>query len=428
MSSFCDLSCRFNALDEMKKILPEYIVQCFIMSGYDTHHAVLEMDTSENPGNSIEEIEQYIDKNKFPSCMSSLHHENQNRPFQFPPGHKVLIKMFVEDVKERFPKSRKHKISCTRKPPRKAKKPKKSAADSDKQADANSSDEEEEDDILLVTNEIRTKIGQWAKNTLKKSIKENEHFTIITQREINSRKLSVHVRCSCGKVFTLQQKKSGSKPWLISNWSKHYKTNMCGKREQQGGKQENLQSWFSSHDSVKAISEGEAVKLLTKTLAPNPPDKPTSLHMGPPSFPPYMSMSPDTSDYMSPYPPMTPHSYGQLNPAFNNSTFHLCYTPFSESSSHHDTNILLDQFDLEPDCNRIENPAQYLQSSNSFSDIHPQTTMGINTNVSPQRFTSSLGTRASPSDIHPESTMMGMKTGTNMSSQPDDGNNLITTH
>ena len=92
---------RFDVLEEMKKVLPEYIVECFLMSGYDNNISVLEMDISEQPGNSVEVMERYVDENKFENCMSSIHHRNQNISFRFPLGHNVLIKKVVKDIQEK---------------------------------------------------------------------------------------------------------------------------------------------------------------------------------------------------------------------------------------------------------------------------------------------------------------------------------------
>ncbi len=44
----------------MKDALPSYIVKCFTTAGFDTVEVILKMDVSNEPGNSIEEIEQYI--------------------------------------------------------------------------------------------------------------------------------------------------------------------------------------------------------------------------------------------------------------------------------------------------------------------------------------------------------------------------------
>ncbi len=212
------------------------------MSGYDNVHAVLEMDVAEHAGNSVETIEKYINENRFENCMSPLHHQSQqDRPFHFPPGHKVLIRKFVQNIKEQITKKRKiiqHVSKCVKKP--KVRKP-------DMPDDELLSDQEEEECIPSVKSEIRTKINVWVKNTLKKSIKENEHFTILATKELDTQNLSVHVRCGCGKSFALQRKKTGRKPWLISNWTKHVKTSTCKcSQPQDGGKQENLKTYFST--------------------------------------------------------------------------------------------------------------------------------------------------------------------------------------
>ena len=38
----------------MKEKLPPYVVRCFLAAGYDEADVISSMDTSENPGNSIE--------------------------------------------------------------------------------------------------------------------------------------------------------------------------------------------------------------------------------------------------------------------------------------------------------------------------------------------------------------------------------------
>ena len=40
--------------------LPEYVVESFMVTGYDTLQVISRMDTSNSPGNSLEEIEQFI--------------------------------------------------------------------------------------------------------------------------------------------------------------------------------------------------------------------------------------------------------------------------------------------------------------------------------------------------------------------------------
>lgn len=58
---------------------------------------------------------------------------------------------------------------------------------------------------------------------------ENENFTIQVKRKVN-KQISAQIRCGCGKLYTLQRKKTGTtKLWLISNWSKHMNSGTCSK-------------------------------------------------------------------------------------------------------------------------------------------------------------------------------------------------------
>ena len=42
------------------KELPNYVADSFMTTGYDTLQVISRMDTSRNPGNALEEVEQYI--------------------------------------------------------------------------------------------------------------------------------------------------------------------------------------------------------------------------------------------------------------------------------------------------------------------------------------------------------------------------------
>ena len=44
----------------MKDALPSYITKCFTAAGFDTVDVIMKMDVSDDPGNSIEQIEQFI--------------------------------------------------------------------------------------------------------------------------------------------------------------------------------------------------------------------------------------------------------------------------------------------------------------------------------------------------------------------------------
>ena len=50
---------------------PEYIIQSFLMSGFDDIDTIMEMDVSEGSNNSVQIMENYISKKK----ISYLHAE-----------------------------------------------------------------------------------------------------------------------------------------------------------------------------------------------------------------------------------------------------------------------------------------------------------------------------------------------------------------
>ena len=91
------------------------------------------------------------------------------------------------------------------------------------------------------------------------NVRENEHYTInVNRNPMDSSKLSVSIRCHCGKAIALQQKANGSKPWQISNWTKHCQN--CKHGRKSSAKQETLQSFFSP-----LVSETDQQRNVTVT-------------------------------------------------------------------------------------------------------------------------------------------------------------------
>ena len=78
----------------------------------------------------------------FENCMSSIHHQNSNRPFKFPPGHAILIRKFINGVQE------KHKTKTKR--PLELSEPKTSKKQRTKQNQNESNEDHEDDDIALI--------------------------------------------------------------------------------------------------------------------------------------------------------------------------------------------------------------------------------------------------------------------------------------
>ena len=86
----------------MKTRLPEYIANCFMVSGFDTLSIIAEMDVSSNPGNSVQQIEEYVNENNSedPQCRLACVGKSSGK-FKFPPGHRCTIEKFVKEMKKR---------------------------------------------------------------------------------------------------------------------------------------------------------------------------------------------------------------------------------------------------------------------------------------------------------------------------------------
>ena len=77
-----------EALNLMKWKLPQYVVNCLVAAGCDNLQVISMMDVTDNPGNSIEQVEAFV-------CKEQPEHLSQRK---FPPGHRMRIQMFVKGV------------------------------------------------------------------------------------------------------------------------------------------------------------------------------------------------------------------------------------------------------------------------------------------------------------------------------------------
>ena len=106
-------STSFDVLELMRQRLPVYVVSCFLAAGYDVPEVISNMDVSENPGNTINKIENFIERTfpgdcrYYPSSLThSTEHSHHNDStkltaanFEFPPGHRERICSFVQEVR-----------------------------------------------------------------------------------------------------------------------------------------------------------------------------------------------------------------------------------------------------------------------------------------------------------------------------------------
>ena len=83
--------------DKMKakqNLLPTYIVNCFMVSGFDVPEVVAAMGVSSNRGNSIEQIEQFVLSN-FPNDPKYMGCLSQAKKFA---GFRLCIVQFVRST------------------------------------------------------------------------------------------------------------------------------------------------------------------------------------------------------------------------------------------------------------------------------------------------------------------------------------------
>ena len=99
-SSSVDSQHGFDLIKLMRERLPTYIVNCFLAAGYDSEEIIISMDVSNRKGNSISEIEKFIERS-FPEdeTMRSPF-PSSKYPYEFPPGHRICICNFVQEVRK----------------------------------------------------------------------------------------------------------------------------------------------------------------------------------------------------------------------------------------------------------------------------------------------------------------------------------------
>ena len=216
----------------MTEKLPLYVVKCFEAAGFDTLEVIAEMNIGNEPGNSIEQIEHFI-TDQFPN------NPEYQRGKKFPPGHKIRIQRFVEEVKNN--QSRKSQGKGKKRPlqggvrngPKKVK-----------------TDESSSDNIDQVNSvgEIRRQIVKWQRlqtDSHLKELKEHVHFQVNVTCGCNA-----DVTCRiCSKKFQLGTKNNR---YIISNWTRHIIN--CAVK---GNKSNHSIREFTSPSPVPSSSEEE---------------------------------------------------------------------------------------------------------------------------------------------------------------------------
>ena len=76
----------------MKEVLPEYMVNCLAVAGFDNIYAVFSMTFSYDEHTSITKIEEKR-KKYLSSCLGPCYLADSSLPFEFPLGHKILFEL-----------------------------------------------------------------------------------------------------------------------------------------------------------------------------------------------------------------------------------------------------------------------------------------------------------------------------------------------
>ena len=170
----------------LKTSLPPYIVQCFIVSGYDSARIVAQM-TMSGPDNSIDQMEQFILKEYAddPSCyyMSKI-----KSTYVFVPGHRIRIADFISDIKA-YKVPIKRKLNSSTSNPAINKKSRLQASSSSSSSTSSSSSikdpaepskESQKYDLQSISDSVRKRIFKWVQqsNTLS-HLKEHKDYTLL---------------------------------------------------------------------------------------------------------------------------------------------------------------------------------------------------------------------------------------------------------
>jgi len=152
----------------MKQSLPGYVVNCMLAAGYDDVNVISSMNVSDGQGNSINTIENFIEKHfKGDTEYCHCHTSKSLLPFEFPPGHRIRICNFVNEVKKIYRANHnKSQLTCKRKrtlgqPITKAKKLKLSLHPQNEEVHNMEHNNSQGLDENIVLNNIRQRINKW---------------------------------------------------------------------------------------------------------------------------------------------------------------------------------------------------------------------------------------------------------------------------
>lgn len=235
-----------EAIAVMKAKLPQYIVNCFEAAGYDTLDVIADMDVSDQSGNSLDEIENFINTT-FPNNAYYYRDTSANGPLKFPPGHRKRICKFVDGIRSEHRAKLVKPASLSGKRPTKEDVPVGTA----KKKKAQPAEHPEDGvtvrhDQAVIYGNIRRQVVKWQQSQkiheLRK-LKEHEQFEVVVVVNEGSDPNASLTCKMCGHRCALGFKKGTV---LISNWTRHVLKCINSPKRHQGQGKENMLKYLTN--------------------------------------------------------------------------------------------------------------------------------------------------------------------------------------
>eukprot|EP00731_Ephydatia_muelleri_P001762 Em0001g1762a len=281
----------------LRSKLPGYIVSCMLAAGFDTLDTVARMDVGNQPGNSIQIIEEYISSN-FPGDARYMHAPLLGSTCKFPPGHRIRIERFVQELRSSHVCH--DLLNDAVRPATKKKKKNSEPEAAAAQAPAGEiSALTESRTTSTIIPRLRQQINAWQKKLSDerlRSLQENVHYELTMKEE------QAVVSCKlCSRNLILSSKHN---KLILSNWTRHVST--CFKAPKEHNHIEkyflNLPSQAdkpctSKSANVPSNSSSALLSSTSPTVTTVYANSATNLHVDPPppSPPPPSSSSSSSS-------------------------------------------------------------------------------------------------------------------------------------
>ena len=248
----------------LKASLPPYIVQCFIVSGYDSARVVAQMTTN-GLDNSIDQMENFILK-EYSDDPSCYHMSKIKSTYVFAPGHRIKITNFINDVKA-YKVPVKRKLSSN---PTTNKKCRSHASSSSTEDPPDSKPEMLEKpqrfDLQSISDGVRKRICKWVRqSSALYHLKEYQDYSVKVKLDA-SNKPTVSVLCTfCSREYKLHSKdnttdndtRDSRLNFMISNWTGHVKK-CFNARSCKRAKQQTISKFLPSSDDKSINTNKES--------------------------------------------------------------------------------------------------------------------------------------------------------------------------